>query len=136
MGSQSSVGFRIDPDRDLDLAREFMANPIGLHSPNLQRLLRAMRAGPVKGKYALLTTKPGREWTLIRLSGARDVAPTILRHHVYHDLDEAERHVFRLRTRRAVRCVSSSRRRGATPASTAAPSGVSTRARGSVSRAK
>ena len=74
-----------------------MATPVGLHSPNLQRLLRAMRGGAVKGKYALLTTKPGHEWTLIQLSGDRATAPKIFDQHVYHDLDEAEREVFRLR---------------------------------------
>ena len=97
MDSQSGTGFRIDSERDLGLAREFMGAPAGHHSPNLQRLLRAMRGGPVKGKHALLTTKPGREWTLIRLSGARDVPPTVFEDCVFDDLDEAERAVFRLR---------------------------------------
>ena len=97
MDAQSSAGYRIDPERDLDLAREFMATPVGHHSPNLQRLLRSMRGGPVKGKYALLVTKPGHEWTLIQLSGERAVAPKIFEDTVYQDLDEAEREVFRLR---------------------------------------
>ena len=97
MDAPSSTGFRIDPDRDLELAAEFMAAPAGLHSPNLQRLLRAMRSGPLEGKYALLVTRPGHEWTLIRLSGARDVPPTVLEDCVFDDLDEAERAVFRLR---------------------------------------
>ena len=97
MDADPEAGFRIDPERDLDLAREFMAAPAGFHSPDLQRLLRAMRGGPVKGKYALLTTLPGREWTLIQLSGERGVAPKIQEEQVYHDLDEAEREVFRLR---------------------------------------
>ena len=97
MDSPSGIGFRIDPERDLDLAREFMAAPAGLHSPNLQRLLRAMRGGSVKGKYALLMTRPGREWALIQLSGARDIPPVVFEDRVFHDLDEAERVVFRLR---------------------------------------
>ena len=97
MDAYPEAGFRIDPERDLDLAREFLATPVGFHSPGLQRLLRAMRGGPVKDKYALLTTRPGREWTLIQLSGERGVAPRIREEHVYHDLDEAEREVFRLR---------------------------------------
>ena len=97
MDSPSQSGFRMDPERDLDLAREFMADPVGFHSPNLQRLLRAMRTGPVKGKYALLMTRPGREWALIQLSGERGVAPRIWKEHVYDDLDQAEREVFRLR---------------------------------------
>ena len=97
MEAPSNPGFRIDPERDIALAREFMAAPAGLHSPNLQRLLRAMRGGPVEGKYALLTTRPGHEWTLMQLSGSRDVPPTVLEDCVFDDLDEAERVVFRLR---------------------------------------
>ena len=97
MDSPSNTGFRIDPERDIELAREFMAAPAGLHSPNLQRLLRAMRGGPLEGKYALLTTKPGHEWTLMRLSGSRDVPPKVLEDCVFDDRDEAERVVFRLR---------------------------------------
>ena len=89
--------YEIDPDRDLPLAREFMAAPIGLHSPNLQRLLRAMRGGPVKGKYALLCTKPGHEWTLMRMSGERGAPPELLEDTVFGDLLEAERAVFKLR---------------------------------------
>ena len=97
MVSHSNTAFRIHPERDLALAREFMAAPAGHHSPNLQRLLRVMRGGPVEGKYALLVTKPGRKWTLIQLSGARDVPPAVFADCVFDDLDEAERAVFRLR---------------------------------------
>jgi hypothetical protein len=89
--------FQIDAEADLPLAEEFMAAPVGLHSPNLQRLLRAMRGGPVKGKYGLLTTKPGQEWILIQMSGVPDVPPVILRDQVFTDLLDAEREVFRRR---------------------------------------
>ncbi|MCE2519226.1 MAG: hypothetical protein J4G15_05295 [Alphaproteobacteria bacterium] len=89
--------YRIAPDRDLPLVDEFMAAPTGFHSPNLQRLLRAMRGGPVPGKYALYKSSPGREWMLMRLSGSRDVPPTMHEDVVFSDLEEAERHVFRLR---------------------------------------
>lgn len=93
------MAFRIDPERDLPLAREFMATPIGFHSPNLQRLLRAMRGGPLPGKYALYKSRPGHEWMLMELSGSRDVPPVMHKDTVFTDLDEAERHVFRLRWR-------------------------------------
>ena len=89
--------FQIDPSLDLYLAREFMASPVGLHSPNLQRLLRAMRGAPLAGKYALLATKPGHEWTLIQLSGDPEVAPVVHHDCVFTDLLEAEREVFRRR---------------------------------------
>ena len=89
--------YEIDPQRDLPLAREFMAAPIGLHSPNLQRLVRGMRSGPVKGKYVLLCTTPGHEWTLMRMSGERGVPPQVLEDTVFDDLLDAERAVFKLR---------------------------------------
>ena len=91
------MAYRIDPDRDLPLVAEFMAAPIGFHSPNLQRLLRAMRGGPLPGKYALYKSRPGHEWMLMQLSGNRDVPPTMHEDVVFTDLEDAERHVFRLR---------------------------------------
>jgi len=93
----SAMTYRIDPERDLPLAREFMAEPIGFHSPNLQRLLRAMRGGPLQGKYALYKSKPGHEWMLMQLSGRRDEPPVMHEDVVFSSLDEAERQVFRLR---------------------------------------
>ena len=90
----------IDPVGDLRLAREFMATPIGHHSPDLQRLLRRFRGEPVKGKYALLTTKPNRAWMLIELSGEKGVPFTPHPEAVFTDLAEAERAVFRLRWKR------------------------------------
>ena len=90
----------IDPIRDLRLAREFMATPIGHHSPDLQRLLRTFRGEPVKGKYALLITKPSREWMLIELSGDKGVPFKLHRDQVFTSLADAERAVFRLRWKR------------------------------------
>ena len=68
------MGRDIDPVAEPRLAREFMATPLGVRSPDLMRLLRAMRGGPVRGKYALLATVPGRRWTPMQLSGRRDGA--------------------------------------------------------------
>ena len=79
------------------LAEEFMANPIGHHSPDLQHLLFLLRGEPVEGKYALVCTKPYREWTLARLSGKAGKRTTLLKGHVYTLITDAERAVFRLR---------------------------------------
>ena len=85
---------------ELDLAREFMRTPIGHHSPDLQRLLRRFRGEAVKGKYALLCTRPNREWVLVELSGEKGVPFKVHRDKVFTDLLEAERAVFRLRWKR------------------------------------
>ena len=79
------------------LAEEFMANPIGHHSPDLQRLLLRFRGEPAKGKYVLVCTKPYEEWTLARLSGERGKRTKLIKGQVYHSLEDAERAVFRLR---------------------------------------
>ncbi|MDT5000474.1 MAG: hypothetical protein QOK12_2579, partial [Mycobacterium sp.] len=39
--------YRIDPITDLPHAREFMATPVGLHSPGLQRVLNVLRGEPL-----------------------------------------------------------------------------------------
>ena len=95
--SNFELNYEIDWARDIELAREFIHAPVGHHSPNLQRLLRVMRSGPVKGKYALLVTKPGREWTLIRCSGQMGVSPTVYWDNIFLSIEDAEREVFRLR---------------------------------------
>ena len=89
-----------DDAHELRLAREFMRTPIGHHSPDLQRLLRRFRGEPVKGKYALLCTRPNREWMLVELSGEKGKPFTMHRDKVFTDLLEAERAVFRLRWKR------------------------------------
>ena len=88
--------YKIDPN-DVRLAREFKANPIGHHSPDLQRLLRVFRGEPVEGKYALLCTKPNREWALVQLSGEKGRPLTLVREKVFSDLRKAEWEVFKLR---------------------------------------
>ncbi len=82
---------------DLDLAREFWETPIGIHSPNLQRLLRMMRAEPIPGKYALLTLQGGRRMQLVRCTGRRDRPLDPVPGVVFDDPREAERYVFALR---------------------------------------
>ena len=79
------------------LVDEFMANPIGHHSPDLQHLLLLLRGEPAKGKYALVCTEPYREWTLAQLSGEAGKRTKLLKGHVYASIADAERAVFRLR---------------------------------------
>ena len=88
--------YKIDPGKT-HLAEEFLADPLGHHSPELQRVLWVMRGAPLKGKYALVCTKPYREWMLVRMSGERGTPPRPLRSHVYASIADAERAVFRLR---------------------------------------
>ena len=78
------------------LADEFMANPFGRASPELQRVLMVFRGEPLEGKPVLICTKPFEEWALAIHSGKRGVPPQLTEHR-FASLEEAERFVFRLR---------------------------------------
>lgn len=83
------------------MATEFLAGDGRSQSPGLQRLLWQFRGAPLAGKYALICTKPDREWRLIRLSGVRGQRLKLVPGKVFRSLSEAERAVFRLRWREA-----------------------------------
>ena len=87
--------YRIKPE-DRHLADEFRRNPIGHHSPQLQRILNLFRGAPMAGKFVLITRKPHREWILGQLTGKRG-EPIKLTNHVFHSIEEAEWHVFKER---------------------------------------
>ena len=89
--------YKIDPIRDRPFADEFRANPVGHHSPGLQRILNLLRGEPLKGKYVLVVVEPYRNWALARLSGERGQPVEIIEGKTYTSLDEAEWDVFKLR---------------------------------------
>ena len=83
-------------EQDRRVVEEFMRQPVGHHSPELQRVLNVFRSEPLKSKHVLVCTKPHREWRLALLSGERGKPVTLL-DQVFTDLVEAEREVFRRR---------------------------------------
>ena len=78
------------------LADEFMADPFGRASPELQRVLMIFRGEPLEGKPILICTKPFEEWALALYPGRRCVSLTMTEHR-FTSLADAERFVFRLR---------------------------------------
>ena len=78
-------------------AREFLANPVGHHSPGLRRVTNLLRGLPIKGKHVVVCIEPHKEWMLGVLPGERGKPIKLLRNKHYRDLLEAERDVFRLR---------------------------------------
>lgn len=87
----------IDPKRR-DLVDAFMASPGGPHSPELQRMVNEMRFEPtMKGKYAVVCTKPHEEWTLAQLPGERGKPIRMHKDTVFTSIDDAERAIFKLR---------------------------------------
>ena len=83
--------------QDQHLVEEFNAKPIGHHSPALQRVLNVFRGEPIQDKYVLICTKPHKEWTLGQLSGARGKPVKIFKNHVFTNVEDAEREIFRRR---------------------------------------
>ena len=67
------------------------------HSPGLQRVLNAMRGGPLAGKYVLVVDEPFRRLRLGRTPGNRGDPIEIVHGHRFHSLKEAEWEVFKLR---------------------------------------
>ena len=63
----------IDTSRK-DLCEEFKRNPIGAHSPDLQKLLLLMRWGSARGRPIIFCTAAGREWRLGRMGKRRGSA--------------------------------------------------------------
>ena len=74
---------------------EFMLNPFGPHSPNLQRILNLFR-GCGQERYALLCLIPHKEWMLIKFSspGSR---VEMFEDYIFNNLADAEREIFRRR---------------------------------------
>jgi len=96
--------YRIDTSH-LPFAREFLADPIGYHSPGLQRVLNVMRGSGIadatgdRYKYVLVVEDRHGRWRLGRLPLERGVPVELVDDIIYTDLIEAERDVFRRRWR-------------------------------------
>ncbi|MEM7168631.1 MAG: hypothetical protein AAF530_00555 [Pseudomonadota bacterium] len=82
---------------DLKYAAEFKANPLGVASPGLQRIMNLLRGGPKEGKYVLIVQEPFRQWVLGRLPAERGQGVEILKDQLFTDLAEAEWEVFKRR---------------------------------------
>lgn len=63
----------------------------------LANVLIRMRAQPAKGKLVVLCTKVDQEWRIGRLSGIRGVPPIFVNDKVYHDENEIQHDIFRVR---------------------------------------
>ena len=88
--------YKIDA-HDLPFAQEFLAAPIGYHSPGLQRVLNRMRGGDWVFKYVLIVEERHARWRLGKLSQKRGSDIELVEGIVYTDLVEAERDIFRRR---------------------------------------
>lgn len=86
---------QLDPSRT-ELRDEFMADPLGRHSLDLQLLLGLMRGSPQLPRWVLLVSSPGESWVLAE-ARPRGEPPRIMPGVEFTSLADAERHVFDLR---------------------------------------
>jgi hypothetical protein len=91
-----SIPERIDPRRT-DLREEFMADPYGYHSLELQLPLAAMRSNRDLPRWVLLTHEPGRSWLLAEAPRRRGESPRVVPDLMFTDRADAERYVFDVR---------------------------------------
>lgn len=83
------------PDRSL--AEEFRKQPIGHHSPELERVLFLFRGQDMAGKFVLIEDEPLRKWRIGQLSGRRGDPVEIVSDTVFESIEEAEWEIFKRR---------------------------------------
>ena len=87
--------YKIDPVLDRPCVEEFRINPIGHHSPNLQRILNIMRFDRSGSQTILVTRVPFKEWVLGVMPPNRSDPVLVAEDaEVFHTREEAEWAVF------------------------------------------
>lgn len=89
--------YKVDPEKHRHLVDEFRANTVGIHSPELQKVLNVFRGADMAGKYVLVCVKPHKEWMLAQLGEGRGDPLTLHHNRVFHSIEEAEWEVFKIR---------------------------------------
>ena len=93
------MAYRIDPDTDRAYVEEFRRQPIGAHSPGLQRLLNIMRHDPSGWQIILVCRRPFAEWVVGLMPSNRADPIRIENGLVFTSREAAEWEVFRRRWR-------------------------------------
>ena len=63
-------------DDDRKWIETFKEKPVGIHPPELIRLLNRMRAEPIEGKHCLIIDKPYEQWVIAEMQ-SRGLPPTL-----------------------------------------------------------
>ena len=86
----------VDPSRH-DLAREYKANTVGPHSPDLQKLLKLLRWEPIAGRFIVVRPRHEGPWYLARATGPKGRPMEIFYQRGYDTQPEAHWALFRKR---------------------------------------
>lgn len=77
-----------------ELIAEHERNPLGQHSDALERVLNYFRRAPAPDKYAIVCTKPDREWRICRMNARRGETPQVVGDEVFDSEPAAHHGVF------------------------------------------
>ena len=79
------------------VAEEFRQQPLGHHSPELQRVLTLFRGEAMEGKFVLVSLESHKKWALGQLSGVRGEPVTVMGDVTFDSRSEAEWEIFKRR---------------------------------------
>ena len=77
---------------------KFLNNPFSKHDLETLKFLNKLRSTNTKNKYCLVCIEPFKLWQLAKMTGKRGCPPKPINKY-FKDLKEAERYVFKLRTK-------------------------------------
>ena len=89
--------YKINHEKHKHLIDEFRENPIGMHSPALQKILNVFRGVDQASKYVLIVVKPHEEWMLAQLGEGRGDRLKLHKNKIYYSIEDAEWDIFKLR---------------------------------------
>ena len=78
--------------------KKFLKKPFSKHNLETLKILNNLRSVNTKNKYCLICVKPFKLWQLAKLSGERGIPPKKI-NKFFKNLEDAERYVFKLRTK-------------------------------------
>ena len=79
--------------------KKFINNPFSKHNLETLKILNKLRSSNIKNKYCLICVKPFKLWQLAKMTGKRGYPPVSI-NKFFNSLEEAERYVFKIRTRK------------------------------------
>ena len=77
---------------------KFLNNPFSKHDLETLKFLNKLRSTNTKNKYCLVCIEPFKLWQLAQMTGKRGNPPKLI-NKFFTNLEEAERYVFKIRTR-------------------------------------
>ena len=79
--------------------KNFLKKPFAKHNLETLKILNKLRSQNTKNKYCLICIQPFKLWQLAKMTGERGSPPKKIKK-FFTNLEEAERYVFKKRTKK------------------------------------